>query len=359
MHMKNNPAVASKKLNKMVEPLLIWYGKNARVLPWRENPEPYRVWLSEVMLQQTRVEAVKPYYERFLAALPSIAALASAPEDKLLKLWEGLGYYSRARNLQKAAQQVMEAYGGALPGEYELLKKLPGIGEYTAGAIASIAFAKPVPVVDGNVLRVVSRMTGSRESIDLPACKRRIWQELSQVVPAERPGDFNQALMELGATVCLPNGKPLCAACPLQTQCIANLKDMTEEIPVRAPKKEKKQERRTIMLLWQNGKVALRRRPQKGLLGGMWEFPSLEGHLSAEEVERQLQNIGVKVEKVEKLPASRHVFTHIVWEMIGYQAEIVSSASAELELWEPRALLSEVALPSAFLVYTALIRGGE
>lgn len=360
MYMKNNPPVASKKLNQIVEPLLLWYEKNARVLPWRENSEPYRVWLSEIMLQQTRVEAVKPYYERFLAAFPNVAALACAPEDRLLKLWEGLGYYSRVRNLQKAARQVMEEYDGALPGEYEQLKKLPGIGEYTAGAIASIAFHQRVPVVDGNVLRVISRITGSRESIDASACKKRIWQELSQVVPAKCPGDFNQALMELGATVCLPGGRPLCAACPLQTQCFANLKDETGEIPVRDPKKEKKCEQRTVLLLWQDGKVALRRRPSKGLLGGMWEFPSLEGHLSGVEVERQLRNMGIKSRKVERLPDSRHVFTHIIWEMIGYRAELdACSPAAELEFWSPRALRKEAAMPSAFAAYTALIREGE
>ena len=196
----------AQALGKIAEPLLKWYSKNARILP-------YRVWVSEIMLQQTRVEAVKPYYERFLSALPSIAALAEAPEEQLLKLWEGLGYYSRVRNLQKAAQKVMQEYGGALPASYEQLKSLPGIGEYTAGAIASIAFGIAVPVVDGNVLRVVSRITGRFEQVDTAACKKRIWKELAQIMPEDAPGDFNQALMELGATVCLPNGAPLCGNC--------------------------------------------------------------------------------------------------------------------------------------------------
>lgn len=262
----------ARALGEIAEPLLEWYSKNARILPWRESPEPYRVWISEIMLQQTRVEAVKPYYERFLSDLPGIAALAEAPEEQLLKLWEGLGYYSRVRNLQKAAQKVMQEYGGALPASYEQLKSLPGIGEYTAGAIASIAFGIAVPVVDGNVLRVISRITGSFEQIDTAACKKRIWRDLEQSMPKTAPGDFNQALMELGATVCLPNGAPICARCPLAEACAALANGWTSKFPFVLPKKQKKVEHYTVLLLWQDGKIALQRRKQKGFWLGCGSF---------------------------------------------------------------------------------------
>ena len=347
----------ARTLGEIAEPLLEWYSKNARMLPWRESPEPYRVWISEIMLQQTRVEAVKPYYERFLSALPSIAALAEAPEEQLLKLWEGLGYYSRVRNLQKAAQKVMQEYGGALPASYEQLKSLPGIGEYTAGAIASIAFGIAVPVVDGNVLRVISRITGSFEQIDTAACKKRIWRDLEQSMPKTAPGDFNQALMELGATVCLPNGAPLCARCPLAEKCAALANGWIQQIPVRAPKKQKKVEHYTVLLLWQDGKIALQRRKQKGLLAGMWQFPSLEGEMGQEKVRQELERQGTRVLEIRPAGQAQHIFTHIIWKMNGFCVCLEQPLSWEgLQFWEPQELLEKVALPSAFRHYTALVR---
>ena len=347
----------SAALPEIAAPLLQWYGQHARVLPWRENKDPYRVWVSEIMLQQTRVEAVKPYYERFLSALPNIRALAEAPEEQLLKLWEGLGYYSRVRNLQKAAKVVTEKYGGALPADFAQLKELPGIGEYTAGAIASIAFDIAVPVVDGNVLRVTARMAGSLEQIDSAAYRSKTRKILEQIIPHEAPGDFNQALMELGATVCLPNGEPLCRHCPVQGICVAKKRGLTAQIPVRAPKKEKRQEQRTVLLLWRRGKIALVRRPKRGLLAGMWEFPCLLGWPEEQEIVGQIKKAGGEVGKIQKLPNSRHIFTHIIWQMAAYEIELGCMPKWEgLRLWAPEELLEQAALPSAYQQYTKLLR---
>ena len=254
-------------LQQIPEKLLKWYDQNARILPWRENPQPYRVWVSEIMLQQTRVEAVKPYFERFLKALPTVEDLAQAPEEQLLKLWEGLGYYNRVRNLQRGARAVMTEHGGVIPASFEALKKLPGIGDYTAGAIGSIAFQIPVPAVDGNVLRVISRVLYRRDNILDAKVKRRIEGEIKEILP-ERTGDFNQSLMELGATVCLPNGAPKCNECPLQELCRAHLVGDEESLPVKTKAKKRKIEQRTVFLLVCDGKIALRKRPEKRASGG-------------------------------------------------------------------------------------------
>ena len=261
----------SEILNQIPGPLLQWYDSRARVLPWRSQPTPYRVWVSEIMLQQTRVEAALPYFDRFMAALPDIAALAQAPEAQLLKLWEGLGYYSRVRNLQKAARQVMEQWGGMLPQKLEDLIALPGIGEYSAGAIASIAYGQRVPAVDGNVLRVVSRLLASRENVMDPKVKRQLRQQVWDIIPAQRPGDFNQSLMELGSLVCLPNGKPLCSDCPLENLCLGNRLAIAQELPVKPPKKARRVVPRTVFVLCSQGRLLLHRRPSRGPLCG--SFP--------------------------------------------------------------------------------------
>lgn len=237
-----------ERLEQMVEPLLFWFSQSHRDLPWRREPSPYHVWVSEVMLQQTRVEAVRPYYERFLAALPTVQALAGCPQEQLLKLWEGLGYYSRARNLQRAAQEIVRSYNGQLPASYDLLKKLPGIGDYTAGAIASIAFDLPVPAVDGNVLRVLTRVLACPDDIALPATKETFRQLLLPVEPTPGAGAFNQALMELGAVVCLPNSPPQCFVCPLQGLCLAHQQGRETDYPVKSPKKARRIEQRTLLL---------------------------------------------------------------------------------------------------------------
>lgn len=342
-------------LSEIVEPLLVWYHKNARVLPWREQPLPYYVWISEIMLQQTRVEAVKPYFDRFITALPTVRALALAEEAVLLKLWEGLGYYNRVRNLQKAAKVILEQYGGELPGDYEQLLALPGIGPYTAGAISSIAFGIPMPAVDGNVLRVISRVLASREDIGKEAVKKEIAGRLSTVLPHGRVGAFNQALMELGATVCLPNGTPQCLVCPLRETCLARREGIETELPVKQKKKPRKIEARTVFLLISDGRAALRRRGDAGLLAGLWELPNLLGDLSEAEAKRAVREWDLSPVKIEKLPAAKHIFSHVEWHMTGYQITVKNSENTELCWANPKELERDYALPSAFSAYRSIL----
>ena len=264
-----------ENLNALTAPLLAWYDLNGRTLPWRSVVTPYRTWVSEIMLQQTRVGAVIPYFERFMEELPDVSALAAVSEERLLKLWEGLGYYSRARNLQRAAKIVVSDFGGALPQSYHALLSLPGIGEYTAAAIASINFSEPVAAVDGNLLRVAARVSGCGEDIMDAKVRRLFRQRLDAAIDLDRPGAYNQAMMDLGATVCLPNGAPKCEICPARTVCEAYKNGLTEVLPVRAKKKSRRVEERTVLLLFQGGKVALRKRPDTGLLASLWEFPSI------------------------------------------------------------------------------------
>ena len=254
-------------------PLLEWFRDNARQLPWRDEPTPYHVWLSEIMLQQTRVAAVLDYYRRFLIEAPDVAALAALTENRLMKLWQGLGYYSRARNLQKAAKVIMERYGGQFPADYAAVRALPGVGDYTAGAVCSIAFGQAVPAVDGNVLRVCARLRGDEGDITTSQMKRKVTRDLERVIPVHAAGTFNQALMELGATVCLPNGAPLCTRCPARDFCAALAQGRVDELPVKAPKRPRRMEERTVWLIFRQNRVALRRRPARGLLAGLWEFP--------------------------------------------------------------------------------------
>jgi A/G-specific adenine glycosylase len=336
--------------------LLDWFDYNARILAWRENPKPYYVWVSEIMLQQTRVEAVKGYFDRFIASLPDIKSLAEVDEEKLLKLWEGLGYYNRVRNLQKAARLVMSEYDGELPADYEKLLKLPGIGTYTAGAIASIAFGLPVPVVDGNVLRVTKRISGSFDDITKESVKKELWQDLIRVVPKDRPGDFNQSLMELGATVCLPNGKPLCEKCLVMHLCKAFHEDMVMKIPVKAVKKERRKEDRTILLFEYQGKYAISKRAGKGLLAGMWELPGLEGKLSENMLLQRLQELKIATDKIAPLGEAKHIFSHVEWHMIGYHILLNKKEVAHMEhsnlVWADKEEISNrYSIPNAFSVY--------
>ena len=252
--------------DEFIQPLLAWYDENKRILPWRDKHNAYYTWVSEIMLQQTRVEAVKPYFERFIRELPDIPALAVCPEEKLLKLWEGLGYYSRVRNMQLAAREMVEKYNGRLPEDFSLLISLKGIGSYTAGAIASIAYGIPVPAVDGNVFRVVTRMTEDSEDITRPAFRKKTESALQEIIPKDRPGDFNQAMMELGAVVCVPNGQPKCDLCPVRGFCQAGLHGTMEKFPVKAPKKPRVVEERTVLVIQDGSCTAIRRRPPKGLL---------------------------------------------------------------------------------------------
>ncbi len=300
--------------------LLSWYDTHARVLPWRENRDPYRIWVSEIMLQQTRVEAVKPYYERFLSAFPDVHALAQAPVERVLKFWEGLGYYSRARNLHKAANQILQQYSGEFPRSAEELRTLSGIGEYTAGAIASIAYGQRVAAVDGNVLRVLSRLIQSTADIT-KAQEKKILSSLAQdMMPDSRAGDYNQAMMEIGALVCVPNGPPHCMECPLSGLCFAHRNSCEEEYPRKSPKKARRKEEKTVLLVLHGNKVLLHKRPEQGLLAGLWEFPMSEGDLPPQEL---LPMWGIAPDTVKKfIPAgqAKHIFSHVEWYMKGYLA---------------------------------------
>lgn len=342
----------------ITEPLLSWYDRSARILPWRENREPYRIWVSEIMLQQTRVEAVKPYYERFLNKLPTVAALAQADEQELLKLWEGLGYYSRVRNMKKAAIQIMQERGGRFPDSPEELKKLPGIGDYTAGAIASIAFQKCAAAVDGNVLRVAARLAAEREEISRPPLRRQIEQEIMRAMPKERPGDFNQALMELGAVVCLPNGAPGCSVCPLALGCVARREGIAQKLPTKPKKKARKIQERTIFLLFSHGNIVLRKRSSTGLLAGMWELPGVEEKLSVREAQDMLNRWGIRASACQPIGEAKHVFTHIEWHMTGFSAVVRGSVPAEMCMVSQEKLHRDIALPSAFRAFLPEIEQG-
>lgn len=326
--------------------LLPWFRENRRELPWRQDREPYHVWLSEIMLQQTRVEAVRGYYTRFLAALPTLEALAGADEATLLKLWEGLGYYSRVRNLQKAARQILERFGGRFPDDYDTLRTLPGIGDYTAGAIASICFEAPRAAVDGNVLRVLARFQADSRPVGAQKIRRELARTLSACYPPGHCGDFTQALMELGATVCLPNGAPLCERCPLREHCRARAAGTQKSYPVKEPKKPRRVEERTVFLLLCEGKLALCRRPPQGLLAGLWQLPDVEGALRVPEMLRQAERWGVHPRNIVKTVRRSHIFTHVHWQLTGCLLEC--AAEGEFSWFTPQELAGQIALPTAY-----------
>lgn len=331
-------------------PLLAWFASHRRSLPFREQPSPYHVWLSEIMLQQTRVSAALPYYERFLAALPTVQALAACPEQQLHKLWEGLGYYSRARNLQKSARIVAER--GAFPDTYQGLLALPGVGEYTAGAIASAAFGLREAAVDGNVLRCAARLTDCRDDVAAPGTKRAVRERLRAVMP-EAEADvriFNQAVMELGATVCVPNGPPKCEACPAGDFCLGRLRGTAESLPVKTAKKARRTEEKTVFLLLRKGAVALRRRPDSGLLAGLWEFPNVEGTLDEAAAAETVRAWGLEPRAWRKKLTAKHIFTHVEWHMTGYALEAAGEGPGEFT-WADGAGLTSRAVPSAFARY--------
>ena len=348
--------------------LLQWYEDNRRELPWRRDREPYHIWVSEIMLQQTRVAAVIGYYERFMKELPDIPALAEASEERLLKLWEGLGYYNRARNLQKAAVLIRDAYGGRFPDTYEEILKLPGIGVYTAGAIASICFGRPTPAVDGNVMRVYTRVTGDGACIDLETTKRDIRSALVPMYEACTPEDrgrLTQCWMELGATVCVPKGMPLCEACPLYDDCEARKGSRIDELPVRAEKKKRRQEEKTVFVLLCRDRFALHKRDDKGLLAGLWEFPNVEGRLSVEEALRQAEDWGLHPSRPWMVLPYTHIFSHVEWHMTAYYIlceDMTDTLDRNEEItWFLRDVPEEVAaVPSAFRPFlNLLLSGGE
>lgn len=338
----------------IARPLLDWYHQNKRILPFRTQSTPYRVWVSEIMLQQTRVSAVLPYYERFMQQLPDIASLAECESEQLHKLWEGLGYYSRVRNLQKAAQIVMEQYGGELPADYDALLSLPGIGAYTAGAIASISFGIPVPAVDGNVLRVFSRLFNDDRDVTSPTVKKELTAHVMRMQPSDQAGDYNQALMELGALICLPNGAPLCESCPLHSMCRAYAAGTQLSLPAKPKPVPKKTQNYTVLCILNEDhtRVLLQKRPEKGLLAGLWQPYLVQGLLEEDDVKKLFSDCGTKLFSVQPLSASRHVFTHLIWEMKGFLCTAdLSHVSDDFVLADADDLQKKYTLPNAFRVY--------
>lgn len=335
---------------KLGEKLCMWYDAGHRELPWRQDKEPYHVWLSEIMLQQTRVEAVKGYYARFLSELPTIRALADCPPDRLTKLWEGLGYYSRVWNLQKAAKVIMDEHGGAFPETYEAVRALPGVGDYTAGAICSICFERPTPAVDGNVLRVLSRVMEDSAPVTNQKTKTAYREALLPLYEAGSRGKLTQALMELGAMVCAPNGAPKCESCPLQGVCLANAHGTWEKYPVKEAKKAKREEEKTVFYLTCDGCLAVRKRENKGLLAGLWELPNVEGKLAAAQALLFAEKAGCEPAELLKSVERVHVFTHIIWRMRCYYI-VCKEKSPEFVWADAERRKTDVALPTAFRMF--------
>lgn len=330
------------RFDSLTAPLLTWFSKNARTMPWRDDPSPYHVWISEIMLQQTRVSTVIPYYERFLQELPTLSDLAACHDEKLMKLWEGLGYYSRARNLKKAAIKIMENFDGVFPSDYDSIRSLPGIGDYTAGAISSIAFGKPEPAVDGNVLRVWSRITGDFSDIMSEETRKTCREVLRVAMPEGKTSEYTQSLMELGATVCLPNGAPQCDHCPVSCFCVAKEQNLIDQLPVKTKAKPRRIENRTVYFLFYEGKVALRRRPKKGLLSGLWEFPN-----ELSDFDPSSWNLSGKEES--SFGPGKHVFSHVEWHMDSKVFSLDAATLPDGFVWASlNDLKSTYAVPAAF-----------
>jgi len=336
-------------MKNAVEPLLEWYLENKRDLPWREDKDPYHVWISEIMLQQTRIEAVKKYYLRFMEKIPNIEALSKINEDQLLKLWEGLGYYSRARNLKKAAMKIMTDYNGLFPTTYQDILSLPGIGEYTAGAIRSISFNQKEVAIDGNVMRVYGRVTNQDLDISDQKTKKNIGLEIKKILP-KKSGDFNQAIMELGETICIPNAMPKCSICPLQNICLAYKYHRELEIPRKVRKKDKKEENLTIFLLVCNDYVALKKRTD-GLLKNMWEFPNIEKFLTIEQAKEYFP----KSLSIQNAITNTHIFTHKKWNMKSYIIKL-KEKSIEYEWVKMKDIEENYAIPTAFKPFLEYLR---
>ena len=351
-----NTSDRNQQAAKLSDILLSWYDSERRILPWREDPTPYHVWVSEIMLQQTRVDTVIEYYQRFLRELPDVKALAEAEEERLLKLWQGLGYYSRIRNMHKGAVQVMEEYGGEIPGTPKELQKLSGIGESVAAAISSIAFAYPIPSVDGNLLRVYARMTGYEESIRTTAARKVATAYYEEILDRTRPGDMNQALMDLGATICLPNGAPLCEKCPWQMHCAAHRTGKEQQLPVKEEKKQRRKEKRTVLRIRLGDRVVIGKRPERGLLANLYELPNAEGWLTEPQAEEACRTLGYEPKAIRKLKPSKHIFSHVEWHMHAFEIEAeerpdASAAENGFFAAEKSALQEEYSIPTAFKAY--------
>lgn len=337
----------------IVVPIMDWYKANARKLPWREDRDAYHIWVSEIMLQQTRVEAVVGYYNRFMEVLPDIEHLAKCPEDQLMKLWEGLGYYNRVRNLQKAACTIVENHDGMVPVTSKELERLSGIGSYTSRAIASQAFNEPVASVDGNVLRVVTRLAADNTDIIKESFKRRVEETLDDVIPRDNAGDFNQAMMELGATVCVPNGEPRCGVCPLNGLCRSNIQGTFMKYPVKTKSKARRIENRTVFIIRNSEQILINKRSPKGLLAGLYEFPNVEGHLNQDEGIAYVKDLGFEPIRIKRLAEAKHIFSHIEWNMIGYEVRIDETTRNRLDgmFVEIRQIEKKYSIPAAFETY--------
>ncbi|MCR5666277.1 MAG: A/G-specific adenine glycosylase [Eubacterium sp.] len=345
-------------LTKLTTPLLKWFHAHARSLPWRDEPTPYHVWVSEIMLQQTRVEAVKGYYDRFLKCLPDVKALSECPEDELLKLWEGLGYYNRVRNLQAAARQVMEEYNGIIPSRPKELLQLKGIGSYTAGAISSIAYQYPAPAVDGNVFRVMTRVCADHSDISKPSFRKRMEEAIARVIPQEEPGAYNQALMDLGAMVCVPNGEPHCEECPWEPLCESRKNGTQMEYPNKPKKAKRKIEKRAVLIIRDGNHVLIQKRPDKGLLAGLYELPSIEGQPKRTDIIEYVQRLGLEPLHIKKVEDAKHIFSHIEWHMKGYVVSVAEPAEPpkDLLMAEFATIQREYAIPSAFSAYLKYLK---
>ena len=366
--MKILPWEGSTVFPALCATLLAWRksAPDVRDLPWRDEPTPYHVWISEIMLQQTRAAVVRGYYLRFLDALPSVRSLSEVDDDALMKLWQGLGYYSRARNLKRAAEVIVEKHDGQLPKDFDALLALPGIGRYTASAIASFAYGQPRPAVDGNFLRVAARVTANPIDIAKDTSKRALEAALAPAYPSGRDaGLLNEAFMDLGATVCLPNGVPLCHACPAAQLCLAHDRGTEQDYPVKTALKARRKERRTVLLLSCGDRIAIRKRPARGLLAGLWEYPNLEGKLSQRAVRAHLAAEGFEVCDIAPLPSARHIFSHIEWELTGWAVTVAdmnepplmaaeeNDAAPSALLWVRREELADTySIPAAFGYFT-------
>lgn len=349
--MNQNSANKNSYILDFQNKVLNWYDSNQRSLQWRDSRNPYHIWISEIMLQQTRVETVLPYYFRFIKQLPDIKSLASASEDMLYKLWEGLGYYSRVRNLKFAANQIMNEHNGEIPEDRKTLETLKGIGPYTSGAISSIAFGNRNAAVDGNVLRVFARFLTIKESIKDVSVKKDIKGKVEQLLPVDRVGDFNQALMEIGATVCVPNGQPKCEICPLNKMCKAYEQGIENEIPIKVKAKKVPIRKKTVLVIKWNNLYAIEKRPDEGLLRSMYQFPLLEGHMSASEIKH---SIFKDILSIKKLRNSVHKFSHLKWDMVAYEIT-VKEKMKEYIFVSDEEIENNYSIPSAFKAYKEYI----
>lgn len=346
-----NNAINPERAENITKSLLNWYDESKRDLPWRHTNDPYAVWISEIMAQQTRIAYLLSYYERFMSRFPTVQSLAEACEDDVLKAWEGLGYYARARNLQKAAQKVMANFNGLLPRTKEEMLTLPGIGDYTAGAILSIAYGIPIPAVDGNVLRVYARLENADDDILMPQTKKLAAAFVEALMPSERAGCFTQAVMELGALICLPKN-PDCTACPVTAFCRARACCRQQELPKKTAKKPPKELPKTVFIIRNaDGGILIRQRTET-LLSGLWEFYLTDSAMAKAEAKRHIEGLGFSVKSMKSMGEAKHVFTHQIWHMTGYDCVVIGDFLPDGYRWMQKKDIKKLAFPTAIRFYT-------